>query len=576
MNSLILASVAIVVFGILAYLEFRRANRRLLVVRISATAIAVSALAVLGIQAGKAPEIQSKGLTSATLLTPQLALKHAGREIRLPDVAFLRRHYPSIRQLTILGNGLEPWDFDVLQRIGLIFRTPEEATTDKPAIRRISYPRTVKLGEFVRIQGEVRGKMASTVHVDPPHGAEAVADVRNDDRFEIVTATPPAPGRYLWKVKVGDVDETIGIAVEAPDLPRVLTLESSPKIDTGRLRQWFSANGGQFLTRSLVSRDRYRFASSAPPAIEFGSVDEALLRKFDIVVMDDGALKLLAPTERDALERAVRDEGLGILIAIDSAARYDDFFLPWRLRRIETDGAGIRTTRLKWHSTVTQPVTVEDAEIVSEKLALVRDTQDRILAAAAKRGRGTVVATLVRDTWRWPLQNDPASFAEYWSRLLTAAARPHDKGNWSLVSGFDGPIFVDQPLELLWTHPSAEVGVLVGPDQQTARIEFAQDAANSSKWRAKFWPRKPGWYSIGQPAFSFYVSPADSWSAFQTARRTEATRQFAALYPAVGLEKDRHVASFVRSDAIMAISFVMFVLTAGFLWIERRLAWALP
>ena len=201
------------------------------------------------------------------------------------------------------------------------------------------------------------------------------------------------------------------------------------------------------------------------------------------------------------------------------------------------------------------------------------------MAASFQQGRGQVGVTLVRATTRWQRENDDASFAAYWSFLFSRLAR-HDiaTGRWSLVNGEAGPVFVDHPLTLRWSGPPDQLpspgNVLAEGETTGAVLPLAQNPREPGHWQGTFWPRRAGWHRVasapGGSPFDFYVHPAADWPALQAARRRLATELFAAASPKPTMTPSSVVANGYRIPP--AWWFTLFVLAAGYLWMERRFA----
>jgi hypothetical protein len=174
----------------------------------------------------------------------------------------------------------------------------------------IDAPTQVTLGEKLRVRGRVAGMTdgkSAVVTLEGPEGALLVntraASVNGNGEvdFDFVSASVPVTGRFVWKLRVATSEapervlaqENLGVAVVAPTLPRVLVLERAPRLDTARLRTWFAEKGGRLVSRTLISRERYRFGGSGRDVNEFGALDEKLLASYD-VLLADGATRCCA------------------------------------------------------------------------------------------------------------------------------------------------------------------------------------------------------------------------------------------------------------------------------------------
>ena len=609
--------------------EWRRADRRRRPARVGATIVAVAALAVWALRpawhesnlpeesrrttaalwtAGTAPALPAPTEVEARyrFALPGANLPAGSGATFLPDAATWRRRSPEVSRLRILGDGLDPADLPSLDGLQVDFVSGPRATAIGLSFLSLRCPRVLLLGETLTVEGQMGDLPAGQTAVlalEAPDGtsteaATATADANGVAGFALRMPSPPAAGRFPWRLRLKPAsgenvhavaDETLGVEVLAPTLPRVLVLESAPQFDATLLRHWYEEADGTLCERVRVGQDRYRFFNHTPlrggaTPVEFNALDAPLLAGFDLVLADARALASLPAPEREILRAAVAETGLGVLALADDAilppatvAPDRAWMFPWQLHALDTADGTQRLARLLWAGLAQPadlPLPTAPFEIVPGpgQAAVVRDDQGRALAATASLGRGTLALTLVRETGRWTRANEPGAFAAYWSSLFARTARPLESpGRWTLAGGDDGPVFVDEPLELLWNGPPP--GTVEVTDESGARpvtLPPESDPDESGRWRTRFWPRRAGWHRVEAKGgtLDFYVSPAGSWPELRAERRRTATERFAA----------RSVAAPARpgptEPALVPAGwwFGAFLAGAGFLWVERRLA----
>ncbi len=605
-----------------AFLEWRRADRRHVATRLAATVVAVAALTLLGLHPNWQYAPPAPGGVRAALWTPFAsgtapavpAGIDAGHRFALPDAArldpaaqpvtdaaSLRRRFPEIGTVRLLGDGLDASELDALRGLRVEF-DPADPPASPPGIRFLSCPRELHLGNPLVLQGRLGGLVphtSVTLTLDAPDGTTVnvttlPADATGEACFTLQTTSPPAAGHFLWHLRLPAAadhpatDLPLGVAIQPPDLPRVLILESAPRFDTAALRRWFESAGGTLITRTQVGQDRYRYAAATSTPPSFAVLNAPFLTGFDLLLADSRSLLALSPTERDILLASVADTGLGVLLLPDDASPPTAAtpLFPWKLSPLASDPpGGDRPARLQWpgQSVPTDlPIPAAPFEILpaDTQRPLLGDRQGHTLAATMAHGRGQIALTLVRDTTRWQRENDPAAFAAYWSFLFSQLARSATdaaNGQWSLSDGDAGPVFADHPLELRWSGPAnrppGPAGVLSSPSPDSTPLTLAPDPAEPGRWRGTFWPRHPGWHHVslasGGPALDFYVSIADVWSALAAERRRTATARFAGTtiaspsFPSLPL---------IRKEFPPFWLAAIFFLSAGYLWIERRFA----
>lgn len=632
MNLMSIVLVAVAMAATFAWLEWRRVNRQHRATRIVASVIAVAALALLGAFGQRdEPEPAASPVAHAALWTQSSAaeasyhvkerdvafkfalpgVSAAPRDaIIVPDVPYVRRHYPQVRSLQILGDGLEPHDLDALDGLDVAF-APAGIEQSKPTITIVDFPRTLTLGGSAMVQGRIIGiTTGETVRLamDGPDGrtveSAATGDAAGSAQFSMSIRSPAGEGQFVWRLRMSAAgeegqllaEERLGVAVVRPSLPRVLVLESSPRLETSHLRRWFGEMRGLLRSRTLVGRERYRFDSTESSNAEFAAVDAELLKGLDVLIADVQAVSALSPSERGAVRNAVAEQGLGLLLFAGSEPLKSDaspdaaFFLPWKTTPASDEPSAAesdaRAARLEWAglgAPLEHPVQVERSVIepADGETRLVSDTQSRALVTSISRGRGQIALSLVRDTWRWRVEERPALFARYWSFLLghLAKAQTGEPARWTIANPSKMPLLVDQPLSLRYSasgSPTSAAEITSDVKGERIALPLGQDAVEPHNWHTTFWPRRPGWHRVTMPPqgaqLDFFVHDRDEWASVRPARRRAITGAFAARSKApVAAERASSSSPLRRMNTASAAGlFVVFFLSCGYLWIERQ------
>lgn len=487
------------------------------------------------------------------------------------DLGAVRRRWPAARTVMVAGWGLrEAWWSDLG---GLALRTAPAPVP--PGVSHLSWPRQVVLGDRARITGRVSAATpAGRVHLEGPGGERDSVAVSGDSTpvFEFeVTPTAAGLARYVLAPEHAP-PETVGLAVVAARPPAILILEGSPSFETRFLRRWLAGQGARVAIRTRLSRDRDRIEQVNLPGLDLGSLTSALLDRFDLVMLDGPTLAALGPAERRALGAAVREGGLGLIVAADSAARADRDYFPFEVAPLG-DGED-RQVRPRWEGQVapaTAPVPAAPGEFLDRpgQQALVRDPVGRVLAAVTRQGAGRVASSLLLAPSRWLLEEEPGAFAAYWARLVSATARPPGE-SWGLAA--DGPLVPGLPLSLVLSTTDPEPQATVrAPSGATDTLGLVQDLADPTRWWGRYWPRESGWHSAtnrdGAP-YSFDVESAAGPAREAAARLAATARRAELLSPAGGAAESVPT----RRPLPSWIPFLLLVGALGILWGEGRLA----
>ncbi|MBC8083670.1 MAG: hypothetical protein H7Z21_10700 [Hymenobacter sp.] len=199
---------------------------------------------------------------------------------------------------------------------------------------------------------------------------------------------------------------------------------------------------------------------------------------------------------------------------------------------------------------------------------MVLTSWGQVVVARQRVGEGHLVISALPETYPWLLQNAPIPYAGYWSCLLTAATRPvAATAHWTVTDPWPRP---QLPLALRLTAPlpGRQPLVLDAAGTFLGRLPLRQDTGLPEWSTATFWPTAPGWHQIrlaGQPTQWFYVFARSAWQGPETQRRTQSARPW--LTSATGV-----LPALQRMEAWPAgWFFALFVLAAGFLWLEEKL-----
>ena len=564
--------VAAIALAALAWLELRRPDRRRLAGRLCASAVAVAALAALAIapsrtvtRSGSTIVLATEGATAE--LTDSAAKSAGARIVRLgdsiPDAGALRRRIPAATRVVVAGWGLDEGNLTRLRGIAI-----EHRPAPLPdGIRELDFPAHIALGEVLEIRGTATSG-AGLIRLEDATGLVDSAGSDSAGAF-VLRHRPRAAGvaRYVVRGERARA-ETLGVEVRSRRAPGVLILEAMPGFETSRLRDWIARRGGTVAIRSTISRQRTRVEQvnrSGP----FGRISPELLAGFDLVVTDGAALSALSAGERQAIERAVRETGLGLLargdrgLAERRAGMLAEFALApagapeERRSRVRWDGAGGASAT----GMTLPPRALREGGGVA---TMMRDASGRPVAQWRPVGIGRAGVSLVESPSRWLLEGEPSAFDGYWGLLVSRLARPRPE--WSVEKAT--PAFVDEPLVIARSGEIAEHAVIEQPDGSRDTVYLAA-SADSTWWAGSWRPRLAGRHLVmGTDTAAFDVRGATAWPALRAARRSAATSRAALASGRATRESPPPIAD---TEPISPVPFVLaFVAAAGWLWWERR------
>lgn len=552
------APVALGAYLALAFLELRRPDRRHRTGRLVALAAAVVALALLAL--APARMIRRLG-TRAVLLTEGATESDAARAadsagaalvIRLADstanAAAIRTRLPSVAELLVVGWGIDS------------ARLPEFSGFDMrflPAplprgVVEARWPARIVEGDELVVRGRVNRQ--GPVYLTGADGSVDSAVAADDGEFALCSV-PRSRGFATLLLRAGPDTETVAVHVSPAPPIRLLVLQSSPDYESSRLRDWVARRGGSVAMRTLVSSGRWRRERVNTDAGPLDPLTPALLRRFDVAAIDAEALRTMPRAARAALDAAVHDEGLGLLV--------DPVAPPFDAPKT---AAGTRAARIRIGPALTAAVTLSPPALRDHAArgVLFRDESGRAVAEWRIQGAGRVASSLVRNPSRWTLGGDRELFDRYWSGLLGAVARPAP--SWALgATSFAGP---GEPIRISRLGEVVGRAIIRRPDgaSDTVALEAGADSGSSD---GVYHPRVAGRHLIANApdTAGFDVQAPDAWRGVRAARRREATLAWTALRE---LETGPSRGPPAREPYPRWWFLALFLCGAGYLWRERR------
>jgi len=527
---------------------------------------AIVALLVLGLRPTRRVTVHPGDVILATSGVGADALRRladsvAAPVVRIPDdepdAAALMRHHREVSSVIVAGWGLDESELAELERTPLL----PGPSSPVPGISHLSWPATLALGESFAVAGTV-ARAGGRVRLIGPGGPADSTAADRDGRFR-VAATPRAAGRYRYVVTAdGAAPETLGVAVTLPAPPRVLVLAAAPSFETRALRDWLAGAGGVVALRTAVSRDRWHTEFVNRGATDLVPLTASALAQFDVVVTDDETLAKLPAAERGILERAIREQGIGLLVVSSHTPAPTSLAGGFTVSPLPDLGERSVRPALAGMPLPRVAVPAVSAALVDRFAVetVVKDGAGVGIVQTAPRGAGTVALSLVDGTSRWRRAGEPEVYAAFWTRVLSRTARAPIV--WRAA---DGPHAVDRPVEL--SGPAGEPAVIVtAPTGARDTVYVLPDPFDPARAHGTYWPREPGWHDVAGAAF--HVRGPGAWTGIGAAARLAATGRAAARGPLPG-ERSRAPRE-ERRPLPLAWVFVLFVLAAGYLWVSRR------
>lgn len=492
----------------------------------------------------------------------------------------IREQQPNLRCLHVLGQGLPTADLPMLGPVRLVRHAPPA----KSGFRTANWTPRVELGQPLEVAGSFENLPPNTGNTTPtwvhlraagaPRDSVRLTDSRGAFRLRYV---PKAAGLAVYELvarRGGQILATEPVPVEVVPTRalRVLLLANTPSFEFKFLKNQLGTRQHAVALRIGISRGLTQTEFLNQTTHDISRLTPALLARYDAVIADAGTLSTLSRGEVQQLTTALRTGGPGLIVLADAAPlpRLTPARAAFNIVPVAT-AASARPQPVQWagassRTTATVPATLR----ASARLRpLVTTSSGQAVVASQRVEAGTMVVSVLPETFRWALQNDSLTYNAYWSRLLTAVARPEPAtAAWRVTTAWPRP---NTPVEVqLTTATFPNTAPTVQGAAQPIRLAMRQDTRLPEWSTGQFWPDSAGWHRVtlaGKAAHSFYVFGGQNWLGPETELRQQAAQAWLA-----DASISTATSPILTRQAWPAVWFFgLFLLGAGFLWLEEKL-----
>jgi hypothetical protein len=491
----------------------------------------------------------------------------------LGSLLALAEQRPALRRLHLLGQGMPATELPALGALAVVRHAGPAFTGFQAA----GWPQQLTLGQRFEVEGTVAGPAGEPAWVSlraEGAGRDSVRLPTGSGPFRL--SYPPkvaGPARYevqLRRAGQPTITEPLPLEIGATQLPTVLLLAAVPGFEFKFLKNNLAAAGRAVALRTTVSRGLVQTEFLNQPAQPLDHLTPSLLARYAVVVADAATLAALPGPESQALRTAVQQGRLGLVLLADAAP----------LPAATPARAAFAVQPLSVAGAVAQPLGWPNAPATVRALLparlragaalrpLVTGPGATLVAAGQRYGLGSVVVSVVPETFRWALQGQAAAYASFWSQLLTAALPPPaPAATWQVLDRWPHP---QQPLTLRLAGARPALLPTVQPLAGGAPVALAlaQDTRLPEWSTAQYWPAGPGWHRVqgpGRTTHSFYVYDSAAWRG----PLLQANEQ--ALAARATLATTTTATTNVRQPWPVGWFFGLFLVAAGFLWLEEKL-----
>ncbi|WP_010228547.1 hypothetical protein, partial [Gillisia marina] len=283
-----------------------------------------------------------------------------------------------------------------------------------------------------------------------------------------------------------------------------------------------------------------------------------LLESYDLLIIDFNSYKTLSTSEKNALENAVTEDGLGVFIQPEASlfssnsglARFD-FSPDKNIEHSIKESISLKKYPFLFKS--------------GSKLQSIKTSENKILSAFKRFGRGKVGTSVLENTYELLLSGYTYEYQQLWTKHINAISkRAIPLAEWTSASKIG---ILDEPFR--FHVRTLEEAPLVLNDEKSI-IPLRQDIDIPDVWSGITFPKSVGWQhlSLQQDStyvFDYYVTASEKWKTLRAYAQIQANKRNSGTLSNLS-KKNRN------PIPINPIYFyLVFLLSMGYLWLEPKL-----
>lgn len=481
-----------------------------------------------------------------------------------------------ITAIHVFGYGLKDDELQKLPYIPLVFHPAEVPA----GITSITWQRKLNSGDKLLVQGSFNNNFSKEVKL-VLRGVQTNVDsivvppntLRN---FELATI-PKHLDRAVYNViaiNKKDTVETEDIPIEVikPRNIQILMLAASPDFENKFLKNRLSQNGYAVAIRTRISKDKFQKEYSNTASISLDHISALVLDKFDVLIADAGELASISKSELRIIQSAVQNKGLGLIVRADSSISSPSFYSKniSVLRGKENPGK-VASLFLKGVNDDVIKLSIEHPLYLRTDAgtqSLISDNKSSVFVNSTIYGNGKIIITTLENTYALLLSGNYKNYDETWSLLLSKAAKKFPSKEAIVVSPalprLNEPVFLSIQNTNYKLEP-AQVGDVNVYLQQDRLLPFIQTSI--------YWPAQTGWIPQVNTEGKInwlYIYKNNDWNAVNALNKLRATKIYASKN--FSAENKNNV---VEKDVPLSVPkiyfFIIFIMSSGFLWLEKKL-----
>jgi hypothetical protein len=494
----------------------------------------------------------------------------------LSALEILNQPSEKINTIHVFGYGLKDDELQKYGKINLAFHPAEVPA----GITSISWKRKLTSGDKLLVQGNFNNnspKEAKLILRGLQTNLDSVVIPPNTARNFQLSTIPKHLHRAVYNliaVNKLDMVETEDIPVEVIQLRsfQILMLAASPDFENKFLKNRLSQNGYAVAIRNRISKDKFQKEFLNVSSISLDNITAPMLDKFDVLIADTDELSFISKSELQIIQSAVQNKGLGLIVKAESSISSTSFYSKSFsfLRRKENLGKS-SSLFLKNANDIVLKLFIEHPVPLRSTAGtqpLIYDDKYSVFVNSTICGNGKIIITTLENTYTLLLSGNYKNYDEVWSLLLNKAAKKFLYKEVVVVSPALPKLNEPAFLSIQNTDHTLEP-IQVGDD----KIYLQQDRLLPFIQTGIYWPKQTGWIPQVDTEGKInwlYVYKNNDWSTINAVNKLRVTGMHASQNPPRE-SKNNVVKKEVPLSVPKIYFFLIFIMSSGFLWFEKKL-----
>ncbi len=483
------------------------------------------------------------------------------KKIRYNPGRFIEKELSDIEELTILGEGIHPFDFWQLNGHKVHYDLP-----DLPeGLVKLKYEPEYIVGDSLYIKGLYRNTdEGRRLYLQTASGSvvDSVILVNEPEQTFVLKGMLKADGKFVYQIVERDDKDNeicknpIPVVILEKERLKVLIINQFPSFETKYLKNFLAEEGHEVVVRNQITKRKYKFEYFNTDVEPIYAITEKSLENFDLFVIDTPTFLNLSQNSRNTIDEAIQAKALGLLVQPNELL----FNRLGNLMDIKTKPDKTTTILFSGNKKVKlekYPYRFEEAGLKDD---MIEDYGYLQLVGQGKKG-----TTLLKNTYELVLGGKSGIYRKLWTNIIDRLSKKSQGiGEFQCDGQF---VFQHQPYEVkLYSGLSSPV-VQHSDGYELPAIQgiLMQDA-----WRVKTYPRYKGWNSMRLEAdttiiHDYYVMDTAQWKTLTSEYLIKANRRY--------FNEETNTAKKVRVLHVISPIwfFIIFVLGSGYLWLEPKL-----